>query len=82
MATIGAMYKLSVVEDNKITFALSFCAACLITSAKAFALKLFNLSLDTFKTLSTPYFDKSETFPAFTVTAVTVDPKDSATFLA
>ena len=28
------------------------------------------------------YLDKSDTFPAFTVTAVTVVPNDSATFLA
>ena len=31
--TNGARYKLSVVDDSKINFALSFWAACFITSA-------------------------------------------------
>jgi hypothetical protein len=62
------------------TFALSFCAACVITSAYAFAVNAANLSFY-FNTLSTPYFDNSETSSALTVTAVTVVPKDSATFL-
>jgi hypothetical protein len=66
------------VVDVKMTFALSFCAACVITSAYAFAVNAANLSFY-FNTLSTPYFDNSETSSALTVTAVVV-PKDSATF--
>ena len=67
-------------EESKTTFVPSFWAACLITSAYAFAVNFDNLSSFTFKTLSTPYFDNSETSPALMVTAVTVVPKDSATF--
>ena len=72
---------LSVVDESKINFMPSFCAACLMTSAYALAEKTANLSLVTFKTLSTPYFDNSETSPVFMVRAVTVVPNDSATFL-
>jgi hypothetical protein len=35
---------LSVVDESKMTFALSFCAACVITSAYAFAVNAANLS--------------------------------------
>ena len=52
-------------------------AVCTIIKERVFD----NLSSFTFKTLSTPYFDNSETSPALMVTAVTVVPKDSATFL-
>src|SRR5690606_36347263 len=81
-ATIGAKYKESVVDDKTTTFAPSFCAACLTTSAYALALNLSNLLSVTFSTLSTPYFPNSETSPALTVTAVTVVPNDSAIFFA
>jgi hypothetical protein len=45
-----------------------------ITSAYAFAVNAANLSFY-FNTLSTPYFDNSETSSALTVTAVTVVPR-------
>src|SRR5690606_23489396 len=80
-ATSGARYKLSVVDDNNTSLVLSFCAACLITSAYALAEYCDNLLSFTFRTLFTPYFDNSETSPALIVTAVTVVPNDSATFL-
>ena len=48
------MCKLSVVEAKITTLAPSFSAACLITSAYAWALKEFNLSFVTFNTLLTP----------------------------
>ncbi|MNE21645.1 hypothetical protein D3C80_1148150 [compost metagenome] len=70
------------VDESKTNLALSFSAACLMTSAYALAVKPDNLSLFTFNTLSTPYLDNSETSPAFIVTAVTVVPKVSATFFA
>jgi hypothetical protein len=35
---------LSVVDESKMTFALSFCAACVITSAYALAVNAANLS--------------------------------------
>jgi hypothetical protein len=43
-ATSDERYILSVVDESKMTFALSFCAACVITSAYAFAVNAANLS--------------------------------------
>jgi len=50
----GAKYLLFTLELTTTTLALSFSAACLITAAYIFALKVSNDELETFRTLLTP----------------------------
>jgi hypothetical protein len=73
-------YILSVVDESKMAFALSFCA-CVMLYQHTLSQWMLLIYHFTFSTLSTPYFDNSETSSALTVTAVTVVPKFITFFL-
>mmetsp|Transcript_3334 Transcript_3334/g.7844 ORF Transcript_3334/g.7844 Transcript_3334/m.7844 type:complete len:245 (-) Transcript_3334:916-1650(-) len=81
-AKIGANVLLSALELTITTFDPSCFAAWCSADAYALALKSFKLSVDTFKTLSTPYVPNSEASSTLTVTAVTVVPSWLATSFA